>query len=104
MFWIFLYLKIIKPGLKKRKKQQVTAATEALKTPAKQISKSMTMRRGSYPSNSLAHAAFEFSDGRRVDMEVGIEIYNTILEGEQGILTYKEKDGYYLFVGFQRTN
>lgn len=46
----------------------------------------------------------EFPDGSRKNLQVkDLNVYNTILENDVGILTYKEYDQYILFIDFRRT-
>lgn len=47
--------------------------------------------------------AFSFPDGTRKNLPVSVEEYNTIAEGETGILTYRQDAKYIWFVSFQRT-
>lgn len=46
--------------------------------------------------------SFEFPDGNRKNFSVNIAQYNTILENEVGLLTYKEHGNDLMFINFQR--
>jgi len=46
--------------------------------------------------------SFEFSDGRRKNFSMGINSYNNLVEGDFGILTYKEDNKGHIYEGFQR--
>ena len=51
---------------------------------------------------STYYISFEFPDGSRKNFWiVDVAIFNTIVENEMGILTYKEHEGSTLFIHFQ---
>lgn len=77
--------------------------TSKINTQAVVISKTMKIRPAGYASKSDMYLVFELPDGTRKDFRVDTSAYNTILEGEEGILTYHEKNDTRVFVSFQRT-
>ena len=54
------------------------------------------------PINTIYHVSFEFPDGARRSFPVDVSLYNSIMEKETGILTYKVHGETYFFIGFQR--
>ena len=54
------------------------------------------------PVTTSYFISFEFTDGTRKNFQVDVNCYNTLLENDTGILTYKENGASLLFVGFQR--
>lgn len=51
---------------------------------------------------SVYNITFELSDKRRIVFRVNEEQYNTVLENEEGMLSYKENNGQRWFISFQR--
>ena len=49
------------------------------------------------------YVAFSFPDGTRKNLFVTLEQYNTLREGEVGVLTYKQRKKAFRFVSFQPT-
>lgn len=80
--------------------KQFTASPE-IKTFAKVISKYQpTSSRKSF--SSMLSIAFEFPDGSRKNIKVlSSDSFNTILEKEEGLLTYKEFHGTLHFINFE---
>ncbi|MCL2392759.1 MAG: DUF2500 domain-containing protein [Oscillospiraceae bacterium] len=46
------------------------------------------------------YVSFEFN-GRRENAEIDVSLYNTLIEGDSGTLTYKEDSDEFIFVNFQ---
>ena len=95
---VFIYLRIVRPY------QHIKAAKD---TPAKHshavlISKATEVSPVVHASMSDMYISFEFPDGTRKNFRVNADVYNTILEGEEGILTYHELGDTRVFVSFQR--
>lgn len=73
---------------------------------AKVVSKATNASAGSVDSYGYRagitryFASFEFN-GRRENFEVNIAQYNSIVENETGILTYKEVDDRYIYINFR---
>jgi hypothetical protein len=51
--------------------------------------------------NTIYYISFQLSDGSRKNLTVDVSTYNTIMENEEGILTYKENNDKLHFVTFQ---
>lgn len=74
----------------------ITKKTKLLYENAKVISKIENARK--------FYVTFEFADGTRRTMPSPVEVYGCILEGERGIVAYKEYRNYAYLVNFQRNN
>ena len=72
----------------------ITKKTKLLSENAKVISKIENARK--------FYVTFEFADGTRKTMPSPVEIYGCILEGEHGIVSYKEYRNNAYLVDFQR--
>ena len=53
------------------------------------------------PINTFYYISFLFSDGSRKNFNVNINTYNTIMENDTGILTYKQNGNVLFFIDFQ---
>ena len=58
---------------------------------------------GGYTSSVTTQhfVSFEFNN-RRENVYVDVSLYNTLVENETGLLEYKEADGEFMFISFQR--
>ena len=68
-----------------------------VKTPAKVISKAMQNLR----ARAGYYVAFALPNGTRKNLKVTVEEYNTMVEGEVGILTYKKYKHHIWFESFR---
>jgi len=57
---------------------------------------------GMYAHSTSYYMSFEFSDGKRKNFRVGLNVYNTTKEGDTGVLTYKDFAGSSNFINFKR--
>lgn len=71
--------------------------------PARLISKSISIVPIGYASRSVPYLTFQLPGGLRKDFEVDMTTYNMFLEGEEGMLTFKEQGKIRVFLYFQRS-
>ena len=90
------------------KKMTFNASSDIIVS-AKVISKTFEIKHfndgeGGRTSSKQHFIAFELFGGKRKNFTVDVERYNTILENEEGILTYRENEfeKYIWFIDFQR--
>ncbi len=69
---------------------------------AKAVSKTYQIRGSERATRTNYYISFEFPCGNRYNFPVDLGSFNTILEDENGILTYKQKGQYMYYVSFQR--
>lgn len=99
---IFVFYKIFKAELYQKKQMQETMMMPDINSMATVFSKALRTVKAGYGSRSIPYVAFEFPDGSRKDFECDMSIYLTLKEGDSGNLTYKEKDGFRIFINFMR--
>ena len=83
------------------------ARSSIVKTNATVVSRASEFRRssgrtGGRPLGGTHFLSFEFPDGTRKNFKVDVTQFNTIIENETGILTYRECGDWLRFVDFQR--
>ena len=85
--------------------QRINAAKKSpeIRTHAVLINKTQKIIKVGYGSSSDLYLVFEFPDGTRKDFLVDNSTYNTLMKGEEGILTYHELGSTRALVSFQRT-
>lgn len=93
IFWLFLF-----PRYHKAKKAEASAQ---LFTKATVLSKTMKTENGEYGSDFIPYVAFKFTDGAIKEFECDASLYDNIKEGQHGLLTYKEKGNFRIFIGFR---
>lgn len=93
-----VYLKSILP----RRKIEDAKRTPEIRAQATLVAKSMEVRPYLKGSTSVPFLVFELANGTRKDFRVDSTVYNTIMEGEEGTLTYHELNDARAFVSFQR--
>ena len=82
-----------------RRERKLFKTALSLTATVKVVSKEFeTVKKGA----SKHYIAFEFPDRTRKSFQVDIKNYNTILEGDTGLLYYKEQGDRVWFVEFQR--
>ncbi len=70
---------------------------------AKVVSKLNPVAGTQYGFTTRCFATFELANGTRKMFRVPFQVYGTILENENGILSYKEQGKILEFIGFQKT-
>ena len=50
---------------------------------------------------TLYYVSFQFSDNSRKNLNVDIDTYNTVMENETGVLTFKQDSETLYFISFQ---
>lgn len=98
---LLVYLRIIKPMILPNLRRKIAGTAAVIRSNAILVSKTKEIGFRSYSSPTISYLVFEFPDGTRKDFEVDSSTYNTILKGEEGILTYKELNDTRVFVSFQ---
>lgn len=92
--WSIIWLK---ERTKTNKLNYKNASTFKIK--AKVLSKSFSV--GGRYAHTFCFISFEFFDGTRKNFSTNINQYNTIIENEEGLLTYKENGNNIWFIDFQ---
>lgn len=85
LFW-FVYNRFVLP----RKRLEAAMKTPAQQTQAVLINKTQKIRKAGHGSTSDLYLVFELPDGVRKDFRVDTSVYNTVMEGEEGVITYYE--------------
>ena len=94
---IVLYFKL-------KTKRELRTAKE-MQASVKVITKTTQISGTRFSTGTSYYVSFEFSDGDRINFPANISLYNTVVENDEGMLTYKEfPDGGLIFVDFQRTS
>lgn len=102
-FVFFMLFRTLYPRYKQKKQTEEASKTQARQEYAKVVAKStQRVRAFRWESPMECHVSYEFADGSRKDFVVDMQIYNTIVEGEEGILSFHELNGTNVFVNFQR--
>ena len=95
--WVILFiLLVIGKGMSKPRKKRSVVTTDA-----KVFSKTTEVTGVDFTVTRY-HVSFEIPDGTRHSFRVFVNQYNTIAEGETGILTYKEQILGLKLISFER--
>ena len=97
---ILLYGSIICIWILNKKIKDLPILTES----AKVISKNTSVTGSMYFVSTVHHVTFELANNTRKTLRTSAQFYGSILEGESGIVSYKEYKKFAQFIDFQRTN
>ena len=111
-FIVWTVIMVIIRNLSNKIKNQSTTNTIA-QTPASIIPAKVVLKNSATTSHRPSiqdyvyvydtfSITFEATDGRRLVFPVTQEQYSMYLEGDTGILTYKENQGHLIFINFER--
>ncbi|MCL2827894.1 MAG: DUF2500 domain-containing protein [Oscillospiraceae bacterium] len=105
VFFIFflLFLGCTVGSMAVLKKEKRIENLPALTGNAKIISKNINVTGSKYYTGTRYYITFELADGTRTVLNTSLQQYGLVLEGESGVLSYKEYGKTTKFIGFQKT-
>ncbi|MDD2363129.1 MAG: hypothetical protein PHH84_09360 [Oscillospiraceae bacterium] len=102
-----ILLTFVTPALDRKAVDSYVALLSEVRTSAKLIVKSISthsqpsMNRAMFTVASSFDLTFELPDKKRICFKVNEEVYNTVLENDEGLLMYKEDGNQRWFIKFQ---
>ena len=101
LFIFAFYNKVYKPKIFPNRQRVKASKTPVIQSSAKLVAKTKELSYRRFDTPTSLFLVFEFPNGERKDFLVNSSTYNTILEGDEGTLTYHELGDTRVFVSFQ---